>query len=94
MPPRLAGVEEDDGILWKHTNFRTAHVEVRRSRRLVVSFSATVGIYEYGFFWYFYQDGSIHMDIKLTSIMNVGAVPSGEQPPTPKQDECCEHDHH
>lgn len=72
--------EEDDGILWKHTNFRTEHVEVRRSRRLVVSFIATVGIYEYGFFWYFYQDGSIHMDIKLTGIMNIGAVSPGEKP--------------
>ena len=32
--------------------------EVRRSRRLVVSFIATVGNYEYGFYWYFYQDGT------------------------------------
>lgn len=72
--------EEDDGILWKHTNYRTEHVEVRRSRRLVVSFIATVGIYEYGFFWYFRQDGSIEMDVKLTGIMNIGAVLPGEKP--------------
>ncbi|HVT96644.1 MAG TPA: primary-amine oxidase [Acidobacteriaceae bacterium] len=72
--------EEDDGLLWKHTNFRTGHVEVRRSRRLVVSFIATVGIYEYGFFWYLRQDGSLEMDIKLTGIMNIGAVPPGVEP--------------
>src|SRR6266516_5855498 len=72
--------EEDDGILWKHFNFRTDHAEVRRSRRLVVSFIATVGIYEYGFFWYFRQDGSIEMDVKLTGIMNIGAVRPGEMP--------------
>jgi primary-amine oxidase len=72
--------EEDMGILWKHTNFRTNHVEVRRSRRLVVSFIATVGIYEYGFFWYFYQDGSLEMDFKLTGIMNAAAIAPGEQP--------------
>lgn len=66
--------EEDDGILWKHWNYRTEHTEVRRSRRLVVSFIATVGIYEYGFFWYFRQDGSLEMDVKLTGIMNIGAV--------------------
>ena len=72
--------EEDDGILWKHWNYRTGHTEVRRSRRLVVSFIATVGIYEYGFFWYFRQDGSLEMDVKLTGIMNTGAVRPGERP--------------
>ncbi|HEY0757573.1 MAG TPA: primary-amine oxidase [Ktedonobacteraceae bacterium] len=72
--------EEDDGLLWKHTNYRTEHVEVRRSRRLVISFIATVGIYEYGFFWYLRQDGSVEMDIKLTGIMNIGALGPGVQP--------------
>ncbi len=72
--------EEDDGILWKHWNFRTDHTEVRRSRRLVVSFIATIGIYEYGFFWYFRQDGSVEMDVKLTGIMNIGAVGPGITP--------------
>lgn len=72
--------EEDDGILWKHWNYRTDHAEVRRSRRLVVSFLATVGPYDYGFFWYFRTDGSIEMDVKLTGIMNIGAVPPGIMP--------------
>jgi primary-amine oxidase len=72
--------EEDDGILWKHSIYRTGHTEVRRSRRLVISFIATVGIYEYGFFWYLRQDGSIEMDVKLTGIMNTGAVPPGTEP--------------
>ena len=31
---------------------------MRRSRRLVVSSIATVGNYEYGFYWYFYLDGT------------------------------------
>jgi primary-amine oxidase len=53
-------------------------VEVRRSRRLVVSFIATVGNYEYGFFWYFYQDGTIQLEIKLTGIMSTAAIPPGE----------------
>lgn len=34
--------EEDAGILWKHTEYRTGHAEVRRGRRLVLSFIATV----------------------------------------------------
>jgi Copper amine oxidase, enzyme domain len=47
--------EEDAGILWKHTEYRNGHAEVRRSRRLVLSFIATVVNYEYAFYWNFYQ---------------------------------------
>jgi primary-amine oxidase len=72
--------EEDYGILWKHVDWRTEQTEVRRSRRLVLSFIATVGNYEYGFFWYFYQDGNIQYEIKLTGIMNTCAAMPGEQP--------------
>ena len=69
--------EEDTGILWKHFDWRTNQTEVRRSRRLVVSFIATVGNYEYGFYWYFYQDGSIEYEVKLTGIINTGALAAG-----------------
>src|SRR5215471_18367874 len=69
--------EEDYGILWKHIDWRTNQTEVRRSRRLVVSFIATVGNYEYGYFWYFYQDGTIQFEVKMTGIMNTGALPPG-----------------
>ena len=70
--------EEDYGILWKHVDLFSGRGEVRRSRRLVVSFISTVGNYEYGFFWYFYQDGSIQYEVKLTGIMHTGALPPGE----------------
>jgi primary-amine oxidase len=72
--------EEDYGILWKHTDWRTGQSEVRRSRRLSISFIATVGNYEYGFYWYFYQDGSIQCEIKLTGIMNTTSLAAGEVP--------------
>ncbi len=71
--------EEDFGVLWKHTDWRTGQSEVRRSRRLSVSFIATVGNYEYGFYWYFYQDGSIQCEVKLTGIMNTTALAPGEK---------------
>ena len=80
IPNAVCMHEEDYGILWKHTDWRTGQAEVRRSRRLVVSSIATVGNYEYGFFWYFYQDGTIQMEIKLTGIINTAGVPEGEQP--------------
>jgi primary-amine oxidase len=72
--------EEDAGILWKHFDWRTGDTEVRRSRRLVVSFIATVGNYEYGFYWYFYQDGTIQLEVKLTGVISNGAVMPGEKP--------------
>jgi primary-amine oxidase len=73
--------EEDYGILWKHNDMNTGHVEVRRSRRLVVSFISTVGNYEYGFYWYFYLDGTIQLEVKLTGIMSTQALAPGEETP-------------
>jgi primary-amine oxidase len=80
IPNAVCLHEEDYGLLWKHTDFRTEKTEVRRSRRLVISFIATVGNYEYGFFWYLYQDGTIQYEVKLTGIMSTGAVPPGTRP--------------
>jgi primary-amine oxidase len=73
--------EEDAGLLWKHFDMRAEEAEVRRSRRLVISFIATVANYEYGFYWYFYQDGTIEFEGKLTGIVSTGALPSGETTP-------------
>lgn len=70
--------EEDFGILWKHYEFRNDTFEVRRSRRLVVSSFATVGNYDYGFFWYLYQDGTIQHEVKLTGIIQTAAVMPGQ----------------
>ena len=80
IPNAVCMHEEDFGILWKHTDWRTGHAEVRRSRRLVISSIATVGNYEYGFFWYFYQDGTIQLEIKLTGIINTSGIAEGETP--------------
>lgn len=60
--------EEDFGILWKHVDI-DGHVEVRRGRRFVVSSIVTINNYEYGYYWYFYQDGVIEFEAKLTGIL-------------------------
>ena len=73
--------EEDYGILWKHQDLHSGRTEVRRSRRLVISSIATVGNYEYGFYWYLYLDGTIQLEVKLTGIMSTAAVAPG--PPDP-----------
>lgn len=73
IPNAICLHEEDYGIAWKHTDWRTEEVEVRRSRRLVLSFFCTVGNYDYGFYWSFYQDGTMEMEVKLTGMLNTGS---------------------
>jgi primary-amine oxidase len=77
VPNAICIHEEDYGILWKHKDMYADRTEVRRSRRLVVSFIATVGNYEYGFYWYFYLDGTIQLEVKLTGVMQTQAFPEG-----------------
>jgi primary-amine oxidase len=72
--------EEDYGILWKHVDLWNGINETRRSRRLVISAISTVGNYEYGFYWYFYLDGTIQLEVKLTGILQTAAVEQGEVP--------------
>jgi len=35
--------------------------------------------YEYGFFWYLYQDGTIQLEVKLTGVLSLGALQPGEK---------------
>ena len=80
LPNAVCIHEEDAGILWKHVDWRLGSTEVRRSRRLVVSSISTVGNYEYGFYWHFYQDGAIQLEVKMTGIISNGAEPPGSKP--------------
>ncbi len=80
IPNAICMHEEDNGVLWKHTDYRSGRAEVRRSRRLVISMFTTVGNYDYGFFWYFYQDGSIEYEVKLTGVISNGSLPAGVRP--------------
>jgi primary-amine oxidase len=72
--------EEDVGVLWRHIEWRDGSGEVRRSRRLVISSFSAIGNYDYGFFWYLYQDGSIEYEVKLTGVLSTGAVAPGVRP--------------
>jgi primary-amine oxidase len=67
--------EEDQGILWKHVEYRNGHNESRRSRELVISSIATVVNYEYLFYWRLKQDGTIDYEIKLTGELSTN-IPS------------------
>jgi len=80
MPNAICLHEEDHGIAWKHTDFRTGYVEVRRMRRMVVSSIVTVGNYEYAYYWYLYQDGTIEYEVKLSGVISNGVIAEGETP--------------
>ena len=53
--------EEDCGIAWKHTDWRTGVAQMRRNRRLVFSFICTIANYEYAFYYHLYLDGAIEV---------------------------------
>ncbi|WP_462200269.1 primary-amine oxidase [Arthrobacter sp. B2a2-09] len=73
--------EEDDSILWKHFDFREGTAETRRSRKLVISFIATVANYEYAFYWHLFLDGSIEFLVKATGILSTAAQHPNEKTP-------------
>jgi primary-amine oxidase len=77
VPNAICLHEEDVGIGWKHVDLLSGAHEVRRQRRLVISHIATVGNYEYGFYWHLYLDGTIGLETKLTGILSSQAVPPG-----------------
>ena len=73
--------EEDDAILWKHVDPLTGDAEVRRRRRLVVSFHTTIANYDYLVYWRFYQDGSIECEVRATGIVVTTQFAEGTAPP-------------
>ncbi|RJN32750.1 primary-amine oxidase [Nesterenkonia natronophila] len=80
LPNAICIHEEDYGILWKHSDDFSGTSEVRRQRRLVISFFVTVGNYDYGFYWYLYLDGKIELECKATGIVFTNAYPGGDYP--------------
>ena len=80
IPHAICIHEEDNGVLWKHVDHEFGP-EVRRARRLVVSFHVTVANYEYLVYWRFYQDASIECEVRATGIMVTSNFPAGQQPP-------------
>ena len=72
--------EEDNAVLWKHVDHHTG-AEVRRMRRLTLSFHVTVANYEYLIYWRFYQDGNIECEVRATGLMVTTHLHEGESHP-------------
>ncbi len=80
IPNAICIHEEDFGILWKHTDIFNGSAQSRRQRRLVVSYFTTVGNYDYGFYWYFYLDGTIESEVRATGVVFTQAHPGRDHP--------------
>ena len=74
--------EEDNGLLYKHTDFRDGSVISARDRKLVISQIITAANYEYGFYHIFHLDGTYQVEMKLTGMLNTYPLhPSEEAAP-------------
>ncbi|CAL8577847.1 hypothetical protein XPA_003660 [Xanthoria parietina] len=62
--------EQDAGIGWKHTNYRTGTASVVRSRELVVQSIITVANYEYIMAFIFNQAGEVKYEVRATGIVS------------------------
>ena len=79
IPNAVCLHEIDDGILWKHTNFRTGNAVVVRARVLVLQTIITVSNYEYIFAFYFGQDASLSYEVRATGIVSTVPMTMGEK---------------
>ncbi|KAF3397872.1 hypothetical protein F1880_005856 [Penicillium rolfsii] len=79
LPNVVCCHEQDDGILWKHTNHRTQNAVVTRSRILVLQTIITVSNYEYIFAFHFGQDASIHYEVRATGILSTCPINNGDK---------------
>ncbi|KAL4871535.1 copper amine oxidase [Aspergillus spectabilis] len=74
LPRVICCHEIDDGILWKHTNYRTNNAVVGRSRVLVLQTIITVSNYEYIFAFQFTQSAEINYEVRATGILSTNPI--------------------
>lgn len=70
--------EQDNGIGWKHTNWRTGRAVVTRLRELVVQFIITLANYEYVFAFKLDTAGGITTEVRATGIVSVVNIDPGK----------------
>ena len=81
MPNAVCIHEQDGGISWKHTNYRTGRAAVVRSRELVVQSIITVANYEYILAFLFNQAGEFSYEVRATGILSTQPIDEGVSVP-------------
>ncbi|KAI9049433.1 hypothetical protein LZ554_006466 [Drepanopeziza brunnea f. sp. 'monogermtubi'] len=77
MPNCVCIHEQDAGIGWKHTNYRTGRAAVVRSRELVLQSIITVSNYEYILAFQFNQAGELMYEVRATGILSTQPIDEG-----------------
>lgn len=70
IPNTVCMHEQDDGILYKHVNYRTDNAVIARKREFIVQTIATVANYEYVINFKFSNDGTIDVETRATGILS------------------------
>jgi len=74
MPNVICVHEQDNGLLWKHTNYRTDRACVVRNRELVLQTILTVSNYEYILMFIFNTAGDVTYEVRATGILSTQPV--------------------
>lgn len=74
MPNVICVHEQDAGILWKHTNYRTNRAVVVRNRELVLQTILTVSNYEYVLSFIFNTAGDLSYEARATGILSTQPI--------------------
>jgi primary-amine oxidase len=77
MPNCICIHEQDAGIGWKHTNYRTGRAAVVRNRELVLQSIITVSNYEYILAFQFNQAGEVMYEVRATGILSTQPIDEG-----------------
>lgn len=72
--------EQDAGIGWKHTNYRTGRAVVVRNRELVIQSIITVSNYEYILAWIFNQAGELTYEVRATGVLSTCPIDASLSP--------------
>lgn len=81
MPNVICIHEQDGGIGWKHTNYRTGRAAVVRNRELVLQSIITVANYEYIMAFMFNQAGELAYEVRATGILSTQPIDEGLEVP-------------
>lgn len=81
MPNVVCIHEQDSGIGWKHTNYRTGRAAVVRNRELVLQSIITVANYEYILAFVFNQAGELSYEVRATGILSTQPIDEGIEVP-------------
>ena len=74
LPNCVCVHEQDGGIGWKHTNYRTGRAAVARNRELVLQSIITVSNYEYILAFMFNQAGELIYEVRATGILSTQPI--------------------